>query len=227
MRHFFYEFPKNFVRCFTGTNILFHLLAIALTYIIVTTGFDWYYYEATRSPFLRIYFFPAAPIGGLVPILLPLILIMVGKVRRSPLILNTTYAVTQAAILASLTSSLYKAFTGRVHPHLLSSDPTAAILDISSQFQFGFLRGGIFWGWPSSHTTIAFAMAVTIFMLFPKNFKLRAGLLLYAFYIGISVSVTIHWFSEFVAGAIFGSIIGVVVGKSFLKRYQELSKTAP
>jgi hypothetical protein len=27
--------------------------------------------------------------------------------------------------------------------------------------------------------------------------------------------VTIHWFSEFVAGAIIGSVIGTVVGKRF------------
>ena len=41
--------------------------------------------------------------------------------------------------------------------------------------------------------------------------------LAYAFYIGIGVSVTsIHWFSEFVAGATIGSVIGVVVGKSYL-----------
>jgi hypothetical protein len=26
-------------------------------------------------------------------------------------------------------------------------------------FRFGFWRGGVCWGWPSSHTTIAFAMA--------------------------------------------------------------------
>jgi uncharacterized protein YcfJ len=27
--------------------------------------------------------------------------------------------------------------------------------------------------------------------------------------------MTIHWFSDFVAGAIIGSVIGAVVGKSF------------
>jgi hypothetical protein len=43
-----------------------------------------------------------------------------------------------------------------------------------------------------------------------------AGALLYAFYIGLGVSVTIHWFSEFVAGAIIGSVIGTVVGRSFI-----------
>jgi hypothetical protein len=39
--------------------------------------------------------------------------------------------------------------------------------------------------------------------------------ILYAFYIGLGVSMTIHWYSDFVAGAIIGSVVGMVVGKSF------------
>jgi len=39
----------------------------------------------------------------------------------------------------------------------------------------------------------------------------------YALYIGLGVSMTIHWFSDFLAGAIIGSAIGAVVGKSFLR----------
>ena len=39
----------------------------------------------------------------------------------------------------------------------------------------------------------------------------------YALFIGIGVSMTIHWFSEFLAGAIIGTAIGAVVGKSFLR----------
>ena len=77
------------------------------------------------------------------------------------------------------------------------------------------MRGGVFWGWPSSHTTIAFAMAVTLFTLCPKQRWLGFVAILYAFYVGIGVSMTIHWFSDFVAGAIIGSVIGAVVGKSF------------
>jgi hypothetical protein len=46
--------------------------------------------------------------------------------------------------------------------------------------------------------------------------SLVAGALLYAFYIGLGVSVTIHWFSEFVAGAITGSVVGIVVGGGFI-----------
>jgi F0F1-type ATP synthase assembly protein I len=37
----------------------------------------------------------------------------------------------------------------------------------------------------------------------------------YALYVGIGVSMTIHWFSDFVAGAIIGTMIGTVVGTSF------------
>jgi membrane-associated phospholipid phosphatase len=87
--------------------------------------------------------------------------------------------------------------------------------DMSHIFQFGFLRGGVFWGWPSSHTTIAFAMALSVFTLFPKQKWLGYVAVTYALYIGIGVSMTIHWFSDFVAGALIGAIIGVVVGTGF------------
>ena len=39
----------------------------------------------------------------------------------------------------------------------------------------------------------------------------------YALNIGLGVSMTIHWFSDFLAGAIIGTAIGTVVGKSFLR----------
>ncbi|MCX6925306.1 MAG: phosphatase PAP2 family protein, partial [Verrucomicrobia bacterium] len=105
----------------------------------------------------------------------------------------------------------YKALTGRLHP--------ARVLgpDISHMFRFGFLRGGVFWGWPSSHTTIAFAMAATVFTLFPKQRWLGCVAIAYALYIGVGVSTTIHWFSDFAAGAIIGTVIGTVVGRSFLR----------
>ena len=77
------------------------------------------------------------------------------------------------------------------------------------------MRGGMFWGWPSSHTTVAFAMAAAICKLYPENRLLRYAAILYAGYVGIGISMTIHWFSEFVAGVIIGSVIGAVVGKSF------------
>ena len=191
--------------------ILWHLLFIALTFIFVQSGFDWWYFSATRSPVLRAWMFPSAPIGGFVPLVLPLTLIVTGHVTLGSRTSLTGWAIGQAALIGSLLSSAYKAFTGRVHPamHDLGTD-------ISHDFRFGILRGGMFWGWPSSHTTIAFAMAVTVFTLFPKQRWLGWLALVYAGYIGLGVSMTIHWCSDFVAGAILGAVIGRVVGKRFL-----------
>jgi membrane-associated phospholipid phosphatase len=207
VKQFFSTLPKNILGCFQGRMILWHLLAIALTAILVRSGFDWFYFCSTRSPVLREWMFPSAPIGGLVPLVLPLTLILTGWVTLNTRIARTGWAIGQAELIGSLLSSTYKAFTGRVHPAM--HDVGA---DISHDFRFGFLRGGMFWGWPSSHTTIAFATAVTVFTLFPKHRWLGWLALAYAAYIGLGVSMTIHWCSDFAAGAILGAVIGRVVG---------------
>jgi hypothetical protein len=155
--------------------------------------------------------FPSAPIGGLVPLALPLLLILSGYITSRARLALTGWAIGQTALIGSLLSSTYKAFTGRVHPeHFIGAD-------LSRDFRFGWLRGGVFWGSPSSHTTIAFAMAVTVGTLFRKKRWLGGLALAYAAYIGLGVSMTIHWCSDFVAGAILGTVIGVVVEKSFLR----------
>ena len=100
----------------------------------------------------------------------------------------------------------------------MSASNANSLTDSSHGFQLGFLKGGIFWGWPSSHATIAFAMSVCLITLFPKTKLMVALALIYALYVGLAVSVSIHWLSEFVAGAIIGSVIGRVVGASYRAR---------
>ena len=160
-------------------------------------------------------------IGGLVPFALPLLLLAFGSLTRSPQTRLTAWAVGQAELIGAIIAAAYKAITGRAHP------PHVVGADLSQIFRFGFLRGGVFWGWPSSHTTIAFAMAITLFRLFPKQRWLGYLTITYALYVGIGVSMTIHWFSDFLAGAIFGTIIGMVVGKSFLLSQRGADSSVP
>jgi membrane-associated phospholipid phosphatase len=209
MKQFFATLPRNLMGCFTGWKLAWHLVAILFTVILVMSGFDWHYYLATRSPELRSGMWPAVVIGMFLPIYLPLALLLAGYITRNTGTSLTGWAVAQAELIGALIVVAYKAFTGRAHPAHITGP------DISQVFHFGFLRGGVFWGWPSSHTTVAFAMAATVFTLYPKQRWLGVAAIFYALYIGIGVSMTIHWFSDFVAGAIVGSVVGTVVGKNW------------
>ncbi len=209
MRNFFYTLPSNILRSFQGRNLLWHLLAMGLTVLSVSSGFDWLYFKATRP--LAGYLFTAVILGWRVPVIFPIVSYIVGSIRRDRRAICCVFATAQAAVIGLLISSFYKAITGR--PGLKHSAST--LIDTSREFHFGFLKGGVFFGWPSSHTTVAFAMSAAFWMLYPKSKMARAAALLYAFYIGVGVSTTIHWFSDCLAGMIFGTVIGITVGIIF------------
>lgn len=220
MKQFLVTLPRNLSGCFTGWKLAWHLVAILVTVVLVRSGFDWRYFLATRSPELRSWMWPSVVIGGLLPFYLPLALFIAGYINLNLKCVSTGWAVVQAELLGALIVIAYKTFTGRAHPaHNVGPD-------ISHVFHFGWLRGGVFWGWPSSHTTVAFAMAASVYMLYPKQRWLGILAMLYAFYIGMGVSMTIHWFSDFIAGAIVGSVVGIVVGKSFREAFNALHSTS-
>jgi membrane-associated phospholipid phosphatase len=209
MKQFFCTLSRNLISCFKGSRIIWHAVAVLLTLLLVTSGLDWRFFASMRDPTLRSCMFPAVVIGGLLPLALPIVLLAIGSLARSARTSLAGWAVGQSELIGALVAAAYKSVTGRAHPaHGVGAD-------VSHVFRFGFLRGGVFWGWPSSHTTIAFAMAVTILTLFPKQRWLGGLAIAYALYVGIGVSVTIHWFSDFAAGAIIGTVIGTVVGTSF------------
>jgi hypothetical protein len=217
MPELFHRLPRNVITIFSGRHLLWHALAIVLTIVIVMSGFDWTYFRWTRGNAFVSLARPAIITGTFLPLVGILILLLVGAIWKNRRLLTTAWALGQAALLGYVISCCYKAFTGRLPPPFhgfqMSAMNEGSLVDGSHGFQFGFLKGGVFWGWPSSHTTVTFAMMTCLIMLWPKK-PLVAGALLYAFYIGLGVSVSIHWFSELVAGAI-GSVIGTVVGRSF------------
>ena len=213
------RFAVNFVAVFSGRKLILHGIAIVLTAVLVLSGFDWWYFTS-QIPTVRMILFPAVIIGFFLPIILPIVLYLVGKIGNYKRMVCTAFALAQAAILGSLISSIYKAFTGRLQP-----DFRNMTTDISHNFEFGFLRHGVFWGWPSSHTTIAFSMAFTLIFLYRGNRGVMAGALLYALYIGLGVATSIHWFSDFAAGALIGTAIGITVGNSYRERSEWISRT--
>jgi membrane-associated phospholipid phosphatase len=222
MPELFYRLPQNIIAVFRGRNLLWHALTIGLTVLIVRSGGDWSYYLETRGDTILRLARPGIVIGTFLPIVGILILLLVGEIGKNRRLITTAWALGQAALLGYVISCGYKAFTGRLPPPFrgfsMSAMNEGSLADTSHGFQFGLLKGGVFWGWPSSHTTVTFAMMSCLILLWPKNKPLVVGALFYAFYIGLGVSVTIHWFSEFVAGAIIGSVIGTVVGRSFQTR---------
>lgn len=216
MKRLFTNFTSNISALFKPKMLRWQALAIVLTALFVWSGLDWWYFLQVRNPLLNQLFFPALVVGMLLPIPLALVLLLIGHVRKQPRLITMAWALGQSMLIGWTLSICYKAVTGRLQPNTYN-----LVTDISNGFRFGFLEGGVFWGWPSSHTTVAFSMAVTLFILYPKNTFVRFAVLIYAFYIGIGVSLGIHWLSEFIAGAIFGSIVGVVVGRSFLKQSEK------
>jgi len=163
MPELLHRLPKNVVTIFSGRNLLYHALAIVLTVVIVMTGLDWAYYVSTRGAIFAQLAVPAIQIGSLLPILGTSAVLIVGEFRKDRRATTTACALGQAGILGYLISISHKAFTGRIPPPFrgfrMSGQNINSLVDISHGFQFGFLKGGVFWGWPSSHTTVCLTVS--------------------------------------------------------------------
>jgi membrane-associated phospholipid phosphatase len=217
----FYKIDNNFLGSFTTNYGLNYALAAASSYGLVKGGIDWKWYHFSNDhQWVSKAGFVSVSAGGLVPLAVPLGLYFYGRSDNNPDLQITGLALGQAAILGLAISSGIKVFTGRVPP-----DFPERKNDYSGDFRFGFLRGGAFEGWPSSHTTIAFAMATTLYELYPDNTTIKVCSFAYASLIGLGVSTNIHWFSDAVAGAFIGYAIGKTVGTSFRNLRDNNGKT--
>lgn len=175
------------------------------------SGFDWWYFITLElsAGFYRYLHF-ALPLGMFLPMVMPVLLLVVSVIFRRASFETIGLALLESAAIGWFLSAVYKAFTGRIQP------PHDTLVDTSHNFNFGFMEHGIFWGWPSSHTTVAFATMTTLYFILPKKYKWVGIIgLLYALYVGIATTVQAHWFSEFFAGALFGSLVGVIVSKAY------------
>lgn len=214
------------INSFRGTNALLHISAIVGTYFIASSGADWWFYGVSGgSQNLLHGAYGAAVVGMFLPLLLPVILCVWGVVKPNPTARRLGLVLMQTAVLAVLVSSGYKAVTGRMPPEYRVSffQPSAHDMsaDLSNEWDFGFMERGVFDGWPSGHTTVAFAMSVALFYALPRKKKWQLFFLIYAVYIGVGVGMTIHWISDAFAGALIGIAVGRAVGKRVDKSHMQ------
>jgi membrane-associated phospholipid phosphatase len=207
----FYGMGRHIAGSFTYNYGLNYIIGIGATYGLVESGADWSWYKNAKDhPWIPNTGRIAVTSGPIVSVAVPLGLYLYGRSERDIDLQITGLALGQAAIDAAIITSVLKAFTGRPGPqHHIGTN------DYSDEFRFGFLRGGIYQGWPSSHTATAFAMATALIGLYPDNTAIKIGGLAYATFIGVGVSTNIHWFSDVVAGGLIGYAIGTIVGNDY------------
>lgn len=224
----FGNYLGNIKDAFTGDNLYLHLAGVASTLLIVSSGLDYqveHYFNQHPS-----YGAAARPVvisGSLLPIIAGGSLFLAAKIKKDNELLGASYAVLQSSLTTLLYISALKAITGRPHPDWRHSDDMKSL---SKTFRFGFLRGGVFWGWPSGHTAATMSVVSALTNYYPNATWLKvAGYSLVAYTIfGVS-SVNrggMHWFSDAVAAAFMSYAIGSTVGKYFRRAYSNAASAA-
>lgn len=226
----FSNIGNNIRDIFSGSNLYLHLAGVSSTVLIAATNTDYYVNKffnehkelgAVASPITRIGFYLPFVVGGS--------LYAYGKLKPDDETLGASFAVIQSSLIALAYNSMLKAITGRPHP---DPDNTNDMESLSKTFRFGFLRGGVFWGWPSGHTSSTMAVVSSLTSYYPNNSWLKAaGYSLVAYMIYGVTSVhggRMHWFSDAVAAAFMSYAIGSTVGRFYRSKFnQSVSNSAP
>lgn len=208
-----------FLDFFQKKFIAYYLLIIFGTILIVQTNFDWNYFIYVNSHFNKFILFFTDMLGFVIPVLF---LIFIGiytylykNHETRKIHLYKLHVLANSILLGFFSSVIIKILTGRQSPpdHGL----VESWVNNSHNFKMGLLQEQILGGFPSSHTTVFFALAFTICFLYPKNYLLKYSSLLVALFVGLGVSLGWHWFSEFYAGIILGLVVAKIVSETVKK----------
>lgn len=212
----FEGFLKNTKDSFTGSNTYLHLSAVAVTPLLIVTGVDGKVNEAFDEQNSNDIYRPGAIGGVLAPVLLGAPLFIHSQVKDDHETLRASYAVLHSTVITLGYVSLLKGLTGRPEPD--NSKPESS-QEQSEEFNFGFLKRGINYGWPSGHMATTMALASTMTHYYPEKIWVKwVGYGASAYMFGVVIAhhqSQYHWFSDAVAGALIGYAIGSTVGSNF------------
>jgi membrane-associated phospholipid phosphatase len=198
------------------------------TVAFIETGLDWKWRNiAYNHNWLSSAGIPFTYIGWVVPFVTPVILNIAGRITHDSKLQIAGLALAQTALLTAVLPSPIKMILGRSKPgivtksnnHHVRSDRTDDFSGEFDWFNMNFVDG-----WPSGHTAQAFAAAAVLAELYRESLVLKIAAFSYAALMGAAVSVTTHWASEAVAGALIGYAIGKTVGKSFRRLLSNTAK---
>lgn len=204
----------NFRSAYSDRSALYHISALGLTYALVESGYDAKILEKSsqiNADFRDIYGHSGIYSGYLLPIVIPVSMFF-GSEKNSDT-RTVSYALMQSVSVAFAAGTVLKAITGRKPPQL--DHPDKDIL--SRDFRFGFMEGGLHYGWPSGHLMVNTAFITTLSAFYPEKSWIQY--LSYGYITFLTTSVLLngeaHWFSDIVAGGLMGYSIGSVIGKNF------------
>jgi membrane-associated phospholipid phosphatase len=215
----FSNLGNNILHSITGTeNILLQFAGIASTYAISSTNID-----SRASTYFRDhdqyaqYAGPAVTLDETLPITTGAFLYILGKISSDNQMVGASYAVLQTGLITLGYISLLKAITGRAYPK--ANDAPSDRRLVSQTFHYGFLRDGVYHGWPSGHTGAAMAVASSLSHYYPDKTWLKILSYSWVAYSAASVTVnhkgTMHWFSDAIAACFMTYSIGKSVGNFY------------
>lgn len=208
---------RHFRTGFKGSFGVLQLLAPVATYAIVQNDIDgktskWF----NSRPDLTPVFFPVAISGVLAPVFLSGAFWLHGHGHNNSESLGAAYAVAQATFLCTVYITGLKALSGRPNPN---PDAKKSLEKQSRVFKFGFLKNGIFWGWPSGHTAATTGALAALMAYYPHRLWLKFLSYTYLVYTIIGVSAVgdgrMHWLSDGVAAFLMSIGIGDAVGQGY------------
>lgn len=213
----FHRLGTHMAASLVGWPTAAHALAAASTWALLESGADVAVYRSAREmdPVLNgALFFPPLFASTFAPVLLPASLYWLPD---DPGLSGAGAAAMRAVGIAFLYNNLLKAVTGRLPPESDHPDPEGQ----ADGFQFGFLRGGLFNGWPSGHMMVNASLAASLAAYRSDLPWLGWAALAYASAVGAAVTWgargDIHWLGDTVAGGLMGGAVGWTVGAGFRK----------
>lgn len=207
---------SNIYQSFIGFNSLYHIAGILSTYSIIELNIDSKVHNYfVKHKELEPFSVPAVYIGYLFPIALGSGLLTYGYFADSSKTVSAAWVVAQSAGLALIYNGLLKAVTGRPNPEPIIYEDNSK----SKIFKFGFLKGGIHYGWPSGHLMTTVAIASGLLWFYKENIVVKIIGSVFVGYMFFGVIAhdanSMHWFSDTIAGTLMGYAIGSTVGKSY------------